>query len=231
MASLPFNAKGMRQPMMKRSQSQPISLSSDIPSPAGGSKPKVTVAVKTLDECKKKMKSTLKEFFFVGDTKDAMLNIQDLIMADHEGSDAREKQIMQTAFFFVMEAKKGDLPKFFTLLRECVPKLAPATIPNALQDPLEFLNDIELDAPLARSHLAQIVGELITLNVIQMDILTKNSPDYFREESKAATFACKVLKSMKDRDPTPEDIAIVESLKTEKDGDATAQELIAAAVL
>jgi len=95
-------------------------------------------------------------------------------------------------------------------------KILPASIVPGLADPLEFLGDIEIDAPLAGKHLAQIVSECLKLNALTFDFLVKDSPENFQSGGLAAKFACQVLKQ-RGTDPSEEDWQIVASLMSAKE--------------
>ena len=116
---------------------------------------------------------------------------------------------------FAMEGKPADVPKMLQVMARCVSegKIPAASIVFGFADPLEFLGDIEIDAPLAGKHLAQIVSECLKLNALTLDFLVKESPENFRTSGLAAKFACQVLKQ-RGTDPSEEDWQVVESLMT-----------------
>merc|ERR1712086_1087878 len=111
-----------------------------------------------------------------------------------------------------------------TELHHCLPCLG-------LNDPLEFLGDVVIDAPLALPHMATIVAELTKAEVVPFGFLL-TSPEYFRTDQNAAGFGAKVLKKIGDAALTSEEyIDVVEKLMTEKDKEehGSAGALIAAA--
>ena len=77
------------------------------------------------------------------------------------------------------------------------------------------MSDIEIDAPLAGSHLAMIVSECIKFGAMDLGYL-KTAPEYFLSDGKPAAFAIKVLKK-KGGDPSDEEMKVVEELMTEDD--------------
>ena len=74
-------------------------------------------------------------------------------------------------------------------------KIDVASFVHGLNDPLEFLSDIAVDAPLATMHLVRIVAELIKANILEFDFLL-DSPEYFRTDQNAARFGAQVVKAM-----------------------------------
>ena len=169
----------------------------------------------------KKIQSILKEYYISGDTDDAVLSVEELVQTSSaEGAEAgammeRGAKVIEVATLFAMEGKPADVPKMLQVMARCVSegKIPAASIVFGFADPLEFLGDIEIDAPLAGKHLAQIVSECLKLNALTLDFLVKESPENFRTSGLAAKFACQVLKQ-RGTDPSEEDWQVVESLMT-----------------
>jgi hypothetical protein len=183
----------------------------------GGGSDMTTVDLAT---CVKKIQSILKEFYVSGDTDDAVLSVDELVQAssssaDDQGAIERGAKVIEGATFFAMEGKPADVPKMLEVMVRCVSegKIPAASIVPGFADPLEFLGDVEIDAPLAGKHLAQIVSECLQLNALTLDFLVKESPEYFKSGGMAAKFACKVLKQ-RGTDPSDEDWQVVASLMT-----------------
>lgn len=194
---------------MKRSQSQPASMSSYTKKEKPALSP---------DKCSDKAKNLLKEYFVGGDTADAVLTIEEMVQKDSDGSVNRGAKIVEGAVFLVMEMKREQAEKCAVVLSRAFTegKLPPASIAKGLSDPLEFLSDIEIDAPLASSHLAHIVAEFAKINAIQLDALLNGAPAYFKTDGKPALFCSKVLKA-KGGEPSDADIELVGSLMTDDD--------------
>jgi hypothetical protein len=169
----------------------------------------------------KKIQSILKEYYISGDTDDAVLSVEELVQTSSaEAADAgamieRGAKVIEVATLFAMEGKPADVPKMLEVMVRCVSegKIPAASIIVGFADPLEFLGDIEIDAPLAGKHLAQIVSECLKLNALTLDFLVKESPENFRTGGLAAKFACQVLKQ-RGTDPSEEDWQVVGSLMT-----------------
>ena len=86
-----------------------------------------------------------------------------------------------------------------------------------LNDPLEFLADVAIDAPLAIPHLASLVAELVKNEIVSFDFLL-NSPEYFRTDQNAADFGAKVMKKIGGDATTSESyIEVIEKLMTDED--------------
>ena len=187
----------------------------------------------TPNECSEKAKNVLKEYFVGGDTSDAVLSIHELVGAGADGSVARGAKVVEAAVLLVLEMKKEDVEKFLRVYLECAKdnKIEGESFVLGLNDPLEFLNDVAIDAPLAIPHLAHIVAELVKAKIIPFSFLL-NSPEYFRTDQNAATFGAKVMKNIGDDAVKSEDfIEVVSKLMTEEDKSkhSSVNELIEAA--
>ena len=176
------------------------------------------------EECRKKMQNILKEYFVGGDTADAVLSLSELVGAtaldfpnDDSDSVKRGVAVVEGGISLVLEGKESDVAKFLTIIRECVivgqDQQAQTTIlPRqcfnlALIETLEFLWDIEIDAPRAPAHLAEIIADWMCLplptkedgsssSVLILDVahlLLKQAPDIFRDSGHPAEFAKQVL--------------------------------------
>jgi hypothetical protein len=84
-----------------------------------------------------------------------------------------------------------------------------------LNDPLDFLSDIEIDAPLAGNFLSMIVAELIKARVLDLDFLL-SAPENFRTDGKAALFGAKVLAALQD-EVVEAQVDVIEKLMTKGD--------------
>eukprot|EP00529_Nitzschia_sp_RCC80_P014243 CAMPEP_0113478958 /NCGR_PEP_ID=MMETSP0014_2-20120614/21043_1 /TAXON_ID=2857 /ORGANISM="Nitzschia sp." /LENGTH=729 /DNA_ID=CAMNT_0000372203 /DNA_START=34 /DNA_END=2220 /DNA_ORIENTATION=- /assembly_acc=CAM_ASM_000159 len=160
------------QKAMRRSQSQPvgmyvdgtgspvkqksISTASNLPTVPSSMPTMHEVKYKSPEECADKAKSILKEYFVGGDTADAVLSFDELVCAGKEGSIERGAKVLESGALLVMEMKETDVKKFLTVLESCIEssKIEKESLIKGLNDPLEFLGDIEIDAPLAGNHLA-----------------------------------------------------------------------------
>lgn len=174
------------------------------------------------DECGEKTKKILKEYFVGGDTDDAVLSIDEIVGFGHDGSIDRGAKVIEGGTLMVLEMKEDEVNKFLTILLRCLKenKIQRKSVATGMNDPLEFLGDIEIDAPLARKHLVHIVAELMKANAVDIDFLLE-APEYFRDEGKAASFAAKVLKATGE-EVTDADVALIEQLMTEDDKTAHA---------
>jgi len=174
------------------------------------------------DECGEKMKKILKEYFVGGDADDALLSIDEMVGFGHDGSIERGAKAIEGGTLLVLEMKAEEVDKLLTILLRCLKenKIQPKSVAMGMNDPLEFLGDIEIDAPMARTHLVKIVAALMKEKAVYIDFLLE-SPEYFREEGKAASFAAKVLKATGE-EITDADVEIVANLMTENDKSAHA---------
>lgn len=180
-------------------------------------KPKVNYL--SADECGEKAKRILKEFFVGGDADDAVLSIHELVGAGDEGSTDRGAKMVEGALLLVMEMKDGDVDKFLKVFLRCAEekKIEGSSFVTGLNDPLEFLNDVAIDAPLAIPHMVNIVAELVKASVIPFDFLL-NAPEYFRTDQNSAGFGAKVTKKIGGDASTKEEyIEVIEKLMTDED--------------
>jgi len=177
--------------------------------------------VLSIEQCQSKMKSILKEYFVGGDTADAVLSVHEMIQVRNKGSTERGAKAIETGVLMVMEMKEVNVKQLLTILESCVQdsKIEKEAIVQGLNDPIEFLSDIQIDAPLAASHLSLIVAKLISWNAISFDFLL-GTPDFFRTDGKPAAFAIEILK--KKSCPSDDELCVVESLMTEDDKKAYA---------
>jgi len=188
------------------------------------SKPKIQIPAatpqKTPQECASAMKGILKEFFVGGDMDDAVLSIHELVHAGVDGSTERGAKVVEAGVLLVLEMKKVEVDKFVKLVSRCYiegGKIEDLSFAAGLGDPLEFLFDIAIDAPLATSHMSFIVSELIKAGAVQFDFLA-TSPAYFRTDCEAARFGCSVLKLMGEEALSLDThISVVEGLMTDDD--------------
>jgi len=166
----------------------------------------------TPDECGKKAKNVLKEYFVGGDMDDAVLSIHELVGAGYEGSIERGTQVVESAVLLVMEMKADAVKKMLAVYLRCAKehKIEVDSFRLGLNMPLELLRDVAIDAPLAVPHLATIAAELVKADVVLFAFLL-NSPE-------SADFGAKVMKKIGDDAINSENyIKVTEKLMTEQD--------------
>ena len=171
------------------------------------------------DECGDKAKNILKEYFVGGDADDAVLSIHELVGIGDEGSVKRGTKVVESGVLKVLEMKQGEVDKFVSIYLRCAKekKIECESFVLGLNDPLEFLNDVAIDAPLAVPHLACIVAEFVKADVIPFNFLL-NTPAYFRSDQNAASFGAKVMKKIGGEATTSEDyIEVIGKLMTDDD--------------
>jgi len=170
-------------------------------------------------ECGVKAKNYLKEYFVGGDAYDAVLSIHELIGVGSEGSVERGAKVIEQSVLMVMEMKSCDVDKMLTVLVRCFKekKIELASIVTGLNDPLEFLSDIAIDAPLATPNLVTIISKFVMMDNGLPFSIFENSPDWFRTDGGAATVACKVLKEVGKDIHSEANLKIVSELMTESD--------------
>lgn len=149
------------------------------------------------EACGEKSKCIVKEYFVGGDTDDAVLSIHELVGAGDNGSVERGAKIIESAILVVLEMKHEEADKLLTVFLRCAKenKLEASSFVRGLNDPLEFLSDIAVDAPLATAILIRIIAELVKESTVKFDFLL-SSPEYFRTDQNPAQFGVKVLKAI-----------------------------------
>ena len=199
---------------------------------AGNATPKIVEYLEP-EECKERTKTILKEYFVGGDTDEAIRSLDELVGAgskseeDH-GSLDRGAAVIESGVLLVMEMKQQDVQKFLAVIKRCLQKkkIEKESLPLGLKEPLEFLSDIEIDAPLARTLLTSIVAYWVRQDALPFGFLL-DAPEYFRTDCKPAEFAAGVLK-VRGGDVTEADLSVVEKLMTEDDKKtyASAKEMV-----
>ena len=204
----PFGARKTQTPASK----SPASKSSATPK---------IVEYPDPEQCKEKTKTILKEYFINPDADEAIRSLDEIIGAgssneDH-GSVDRGAAVIESGVLLVMEMKQEDVQKFLAVIKRCLQKkkIEKESLPIGLKDPLEFLSDIEIDAPMARALLTSIVAYWVRQDALPFAFLL-DAPDYFKTDSKPAEFAAAVLK-VRGGEATAEDLSVVEKLMTEED--------------
>jgi len=169
-------------------------------------------------ECGKKAKNVLQEYFVGGDTDDAVLSIHELVGVGTEGDVDRAASVVQETVLMVLEMKEENVQKLLAVLSRCVEesKIPKESLVPGLNDPLEFLRDIEIDAPHAATFLAMIVADWLKRGAIELDFLSTSAPEYFRREGRPADFARRVL-AERGGDISDAEVDVVASLMSEEE--------------
>lgn len=216
--------KPKKQPPLKRAQSDGAAIgTSSLQRAMSGKAPEQATSSAPISEylepaeCGQKMNSILKEYFVGGDTGDAILTIEEVVGKGHEGHVERGAAMIEAGILLVLEMKESDVRKFLVVMSKCLKegKINKASIPLGLNNPLEFLRDVEIDAPLASSLLATVIAEWINLGLLSLDFL-KKCPEYFRTDGRPADFAVQII-SKRGKDVTDADIELVSSLMGDED--------------
>lgn len=180
-----------------------------------------------------KAKSILREYFVNGEAGDAVLSINELVGVGHNGSMDRGAKVIEAGSLLAMEMKEEHVKKMMVLFTRCLKEqvLEKASISKGLSDPLEFLVDIEVDAPLARSLLATIIAEWINVEALTVDDFVASTPENFRTLGNPALLAVLVLTKVRG-EVTDANFAVVEQLMSDDDKEthATAKEWMASIV-
>jgi translation initiation factor 4G len=210
-------------------QSTLQSSPSTVPPPSSNQKPYDPKV------CGEKTKAILNEYFVGGDLNEAVALIQELVNGGAgtglvEGRVERGAAIIEGGVLMVLEMKESQVQKFLELIIQCCLSkiINRESLILGLRDPLEFLRDIEIDAPRAGEFLAQIIanwlmipsspsssenGNAKILGLGSLDFLL-SAPDYFRTDGRPATFAAQILK-YHGGTVTDEDVQIISQLMSD----------------
>jgi len=176
----------------------------------------------TPEECAEKIKSILKEHWVGGDTADAVLSIDELVGIGQDGDEARGKSIIEAAVLTMMEAKESEVETVLKLFEAAAEKIPDGSFVKGLTDPVEYLRDIEIDAPLASHLLAMIMANWFTNKYLpSMTKFFVDNDDLkdFRDradETRAAEFCRQVIKK-RGGDLTEDDLEAVAHLMTDEE--------------
>merc|ERR1712226_457700 len=175
-------------------------------------------------DVKAKVESLLKEYFVVEDTKDALLSVKELLNTTANTNDLNvPKIIVESSVLFVLERKREDVDKTLALLLAAADELlTPENFTDGLADPLEFLSDIQIDAPKAGEYLAVMLAKF----PVDLESLLINGPEYFRSDGKPAHLAAQTL--LEQQRPDEDIVGLVEKLMTSRDKEdfSSAQALV-----
>jgi translation initiation factor 4G len=168
-------------------------------------------------ECGVKVKSLLHEFLVGGDIDDAVLTIDELVGCDNEGHITRGAAVVESAILAVLERKETDVRKCQALLSRCLSerKLDMAALPLGLNNCLELIRDIEIDAPRAGLFLATFIADWVQAGYIDFSFLL-DAPESFLSNCRPAEFAVDILATVT-ADASDEQVSVVEKLMNEED--------------
>jgi len=184
--------------------------------------------------CKSKMKSIMKEYFVGGDTADAVLSVDELVgykadSSEKDKGDAvqRGAAIVDAGVMLVLEGKESEVKSFLTVSEECLKqgKLPVESLALGLSEPLEFLRDIEIDAPLASKFLSQIIAAWMVPaagdgGAALSFSLFLQAPDYFKSDGRPAELLKQILVIYSQKDGcsiTDEHVDVVSKLMTDEE--------------
>lgn len=165
-------------------------------------------------ECGERSKAIFKEYFISDDKKETIKSIQELVGTNTYDSTSnigikmysdRCVAMIESCILMVLEMKERDVYKFLDIIAACVNQEIIIIIENistssnnilirSLNDPLEFLRDIEIDAPMASSYLSLIIASWIDCKyILSIGFLLLQVPDYFKTNGRPAEFAIQIL--------------------------------------
>jgi hypothetical protein len=164
-----------------------------------------------------KTKTLLKEYFVSGDTADAVLSFDDLIGKSHNGDVIRGGAVVEAGILLVMEMKEEDVKKFLMVTAALLKqgKIPLASFAKGMNNPLESLRDIEIDAPMAAKHLARIIASWLSCNALSIDFLL-GAPEYFLSDGRPAALAKQVLQ-IRGGNVSDEEVKVVTQLMSEEE--------------
>ena len=189
-----------------------------------GSKKASTKQQKHFDviQCGDRTRAILKEYFVSGDQSEAVSLIAEMVHINADGHIQRGTAVLSSGIFLVLEMKEVNVRKFLDVISKCLDdqKLNKASFIPALIEPLEFLRDIEIDAPQAPKLLAIVIANWLTKKVddgeTPIDSLEflLNSSENFLRDGYPAKFAILIIREG-DGDISEADIKLIQSLMTQ----------------
>ena len=181
--------------------------------------PKSTEGLLSPEKCEKKAKSLLEEYFVGGDLDDAVLSVGEIVAEGKDDADKRGAKVIETGTLLVMEKKEEEVKKFLAVILGAYEKgkIGKASFITGLNDPLEFLRDIEVDAPFAGKFLVSIVAAFVKKGIVSLDFLLE-APEHFRTGGEPARFAAEVVKAI-GGETSDESQAVIEKLKAGESDD------------
>lgn len=212
-------AGGSITPKSKEKSAPPPTVTMALVNPSTTSLPEAPIVEEYLSpaDCKAKAKNIMNEYFVGGDTDDAVMSMQELVGAGHDGDVARGAAVIEAVVLLVMEMKAEHVDKMLTVVSRCLKEgsMKKESIEGGLQDPLEFLRDIEIDAPHAATLLSTIVAKWIAHDYVTLEMLL-SAPEYFLTDGRPAEFAKQVL-AKRGGTPSESEVAVVDTLMWDSD--------------
>ena len=167
-----------------------------------------------------KTKSILKEYFVGGDTADAILSLDELVGVGSNFAVDRGTAVIEAGVLLVLEMKDAEVTQFLEVIQNLLEtgKIPETSLAKGLMDPLEFLRDIQIDAPLAHHHFAKILAEWIKNGWVTLSLL-QSGPEYFLSDGRPAELAKQVLK-VRGGEVSDEEVRVVEKLLSSEEREA-----------
>jgi len=199
----PVSSKHAATDMMKISQVTKSLTISDVKKVSNDVKVQFSTESKDFRSSQKstheyviKARAMFKDYFRSGDVYDAVISFDELLRGA-EDFVARRVKITEISIMTVLEMRHDDVLKLLQFFSHCYyeGKIDTNSFKGGLAHPLEVLQDLTIDAPLAGRHMVTIVSELIRFQAITFDFLL-NTPENFRMDGGAAKFGCDVVKTL-----------------------------------
>ena len=186
--------------------------------------PKVNAQEIQFTQYSEQAKNLLKEFFVSGDRGEAILLIDELVRCNTSGHLDRGEVVVKAGIFLVLEMREQQVQQFLDVISKCLDeqKIDKNCLVMALNEPLEFIWDISIDAPLAVSLLINIIVEWLKKKVDDGETALNSfnflleAPLSFRSEGRPAYFAAQVLKK-KGGKVSDEEFRVIEQLMSEEE--------------
>jgi MIF4G domain/MA3 domain len=184
----------------------------------------IEISLQPSNQCREKAKNLLNEFFVSGDRGEAISLIDEIVLSNTPGHLERGALVVKAGIFLVLEMKEQQVRQFLDVISKCLDdqKLVKECLSIALEEPLDCIWDIEIDAPLAVSLLAAIIADWLKKKLDEgetalssLDFLLKSSNN-FRTGGRPALFAVQILKQ-KEQNLSDDELKLVEEIMTEEE--------------
>lgn len=191
----PIPSTPIRSPLRRVRSEAPSAkstLQSSLQKAAGYATPPRLSSIPTPDhdQAAKKFVSALRDYFVHGDSKEFILGVNEAGLDDG----CSRVSALSSGVLHVLEKKEIEVKLFLDAVDHCVRDGCVATedLGDSLVKPLDFLLDLEIDAPLAPKFLAMIVSHW--LPYVSLSSVFQKTSESFRDEGRPTEFFSRVRK-------------------------------------
>jgi len=167
-------------------------------------------------QCAMKTKSLLKEYFVGGDFKEATRSLEEIIGVGSDGDVARGSAVVEASVLLVLEMKDAEVKKLDGVILYLVSerRLHGEALKKGLKEPLEFISDIQIDAPRAGELFCVLLSSWLNKSSDVNDPFSVYAlfADHSRLPSNADEILAHTLAKISS-DTTKEDVAAIDNVQ------------------